>query len=220
MTRILAVDDDPELLAVLQTKLTAAGYEVETEPDPIKGLQRVEAEVPDLLILDIRMPILEGREFCIAARDSGFENPIIFLTAMGDIDSRINAYRVGATGFLAKPFDPRLLVERIEHALRSRVTSDSGNRPVLIGNLEHESVPGILEVARLIAERSRTVIETSTEELGSIWMERRLIVDAEFSGKRGRPALDDLLKVDAGVFRVYEESHATTNPLNLQVSDL
>jgi DNA-binding response OmpR family regulator len=101
---ILVVEDDPDLLALEAEILSSAGYRVATACDGLQALERAEAERPGLVLLDMRMPRMDGWRFAAAFRERwGEACPIVVVTAAEDAQSR--AEEIGAAGFLAKPFD-------------------------------------------------------------------------------------------------------------------
>jgi DNA-binding response OmpR family regulator len=146
--RILVVDDEERIVHFLTTKLKASGYEVLTAGDGVKGLEQVQAQEPDLIVLDLIMPRMSGLEMLKELR-SFSTVPVIILTAKGADADRIKGLQLGADDYLPKPFNPDELVARIE-AIRRRlqpapkdkaaelfrmgdVTIDFGKRQVMIG---------------------------------------------------------------------------------------
>lgn len=117
--RILVVDDDERILNFLRSKLRASGYDVLTALDGREGLEQVQGQEPDLVVLDLLMPRMDGLEMLRELRT--FSNvPVIILTAKGEDADRIKGLRLGADDYLPKPFNPDELVARIE-AVRRRV---------------------------------------------------------------------------------------------------
>ena len=101
---ILVVEDDPDLLALEAEILASAGYRVSTAVDGLQALERAEADFPALVLLDMRMPRMDGWRFAAAFRERfGNACPIVVVTAAED--ARARAEEVGAAGFLAKPFE-------------------------------------------------------------------------------------------------------------------
>lgn len=117
--RILVVDDEERIVHFLTTKLKASGYEVLTAGDGVKGLEQVHAQEPDLIILDLLMPRMDGLEMLKELR-SFSAVPVIILTAKGADADRIKGLQLGADDYLPKPFNPDELVARIE-AIRRRM---------------------------------------------------------------------------------------------------
>ena len=117
--RILVVDDEARILNFLVTKLKASGYEVLTAANGLEGLEQVKAQEPELVVLDILMPRMDGLAMLKELR--GFSAvPVIILTAKGADADRIRGLQLGADDYLPKPFNPDELVARIE-AIRRRL---------------------------------------------------------------------------------------------------
>ena len=116
--RILLVDDEPSITANLTPFLERSGFVVTTASDGEQALQQIDASAPDLVILDVLMPKLDGREVLRRLRQSGNWLPVILLTQVGESVERAMALEEGADDYLNKPFDPHELVARIRAVLR------------------------------------------------------------------------------------------------------
>ncbi len=129
-SRILVVEDDAELCELVAGRLRETGYEVDTAATGVEALRRVEAHVPDLVILDIMLPELDGLEVCRRLRASHPLLYIIMLTARtGEID-RVVGLEVGADDYVTKPFSLQELVARVRSALRRlRLTHEQAMEP-------------------------------------------------------------------------------------------
>ncbi|GAA5210188.1 response regulator transcription factor [Streptomyces thinghirensis] len=115
--RVLVVDDDPTVAEVVAGYLDRAGYVVDRADDGPTALARAAAHRPDLVVLDLMLPGMDGLEVCRRMRGQG-PVPVIMLTARGDEDDRILGLEVGADDYVTKPFSPRELVLRVESVLR------------------------------------------------------------------------------------------------------
>ncbi|GDY75367.1 hypothetical protein SAV31267_048520 [Streptomyces avermitilis] len=115
--RVLVVDDDPTVAEVVSGYLDRAGYVVDRAEDGPTALARAAAHWPDLVVLDLMLPGMDGLEVCRRMRGRG-PVPVIMLTARGDEDDRILGLEVGADDYVTKPFSPRELVLRVESVLR------------------------------------------------------------------------------------------------------
>ena len=115
--RILVVDDDERILNFLRSKLIASGYEVLTATNGVKALEQVQAQEPDLIVLDLLMPRMNGFETLKELR-SFSAIPVIILTAKGADTDRIKGLQLGADDYLSKPFNPDELVARVEAVKR------------------------------------------------------------------------------------------------------
>lgn len=116
--RILLVDDEEAITSNLSQLLQRAGFEVMVAGDGHQGLALVETSTPDLVVLDILMPHLNGREMLRTLRQRGDWVPVILLTQVGDSSERTMALGEGADDYLNKPFDPHELIARIQAVLR------------------------------------------------------------------------------------------------------
>jgi DNA-binding response OmpR family regulator len=113
----MVVEDDPTVAEVVARYLQRDGYEVDLVADGITALERIAESGPDLVVLDIMLPGMDGLEVCARVReDSGV--PIVLLTAMGGESDRIAGLELGADDYITKPFSPRELVARVNAVLR------------------------------------------------------------------------------------------------------
>jgi DNA-binding response OmpR family regulator len=115
--RILVVDDDPTVAEVVAGYLVRAGYRVDRAGDGPAALERAAVHRPDLVVLDLMLPGMDGLDVCRRLRGQG-PVPVIMLTARGDEDDRVLGLEVGADDYVTKPFSPRELVLRVESVLR------------------------------------------------------------------------------------------------------
>ncbi len=122
--KILVVDDEIYIVHILDFSLGMEGYEVVTALDGEQALERVASERPDLIVLDIMMPKLDGYEVCRAVKSNPATKnvPVILLSAKGrNVDQKMG-FDVGADDYITKPFSPRKLVERINQLLGQAVS--------------------------------------------------------------------------------------------------
>lgn len=115
--RILIVDDDPEILALLRVLLESQGFAVYTASDGTTALHYFHQFAPDLIILDVLMPGLDGKEVCQRIRRHS-PVPILFLTAVDKVDSIVDGLKRGADDYMTKPFHPAELVARVRAMMR------------------------------------------------------------------------------------------------------
>jgi len=150
--RILVVDDEERILNFLSTKLKASGYEVLTAPNGVTGLEQVQAQEPDLVVLDLLMPKMDGLDMLKQLRTFS-PVPVIILTAKGADTDRIKGLQLGADDYLPKPFNPDELVARIE-AIRRRLEPD-----------ERRKIPEVLELGNITVDfRKRNVLVNGQEK--------------------------------------------------------
>jgi two-component system, OmpR family, response regulator ResD len=130
--RVLVVDDDPTVTEVVAGYLVRAGFAVDRAGDGPSALARAAAVPPDLVVLDVMLPGLDGLQVCRQLRDAG-PMPVVMLTARGDEEDRILGLEVGAVDYVTKPFSPRELVLRVESVLRRAGSAPSNSGPRLRG---------------------------------------------------------------------------------------
>jgi two-component system alkaline phosphatase synthesis response regulator PhoP len=118
MTKILIVEDEPDMVLGLKDNFEFEGYEVLTAADGAAGLERARAHKPDLVILDIMLPRYSGLEVCKTLRGEGFTAPIIMLTARGQEIDKVVGLELGADDYVTKPFSIRELLARVRAILR------------------------------------------------------------------------------------------------------
>ena len=132
--RVLAVEDDPDIAALVAYQLTRAGFKVETSLDGVEALRAVGREVPDLIILDRMLPGISGDEVLSRLKNEEETKgiPVLMLTAKKEQGERVAGLELGADDYLTKPFSPRELILRVQAILRRSKESGVGNAgPVL-----------------------------------------------------------------------------------------
>ncbi|HEU5300274.1 MAG TPA: response regulator transcription factor [bacterium] len=125
--RILVIDDEPHIVELVKYNLAQAGYTVLTAHDGTEAVDRVRDAHPDLIILDIMLPYVDGLEVCRQIR-AQFAVPILMLTAKGGELERVVGLEIGADDYVTKPFSPRELVARVRAILR-RAGTERGPAP-------------------------------------------------------------------------------------------
>ena len=140
--KILVVDDDPDIVELLKYNLSSEGYKVKSASNGIQAVSLAREFIPDLTILDIMMPNMDGVETCRQIRSiPELANKfIIFLTARSEEYSEIAAFEMGADDYITKPIKPRALISRINALFRREVKKDSGSSKISIGNLEIDRI--------------------------------------------------------------------------------
>jgi OmpR family response regulator RpaB len=144
MTTILLIDDDEGLAPPLKTYFAQFDLRLINATHPQKGLDMLKRQQPELVILDVMLPVMDGLEVCREIRKSS-QIPILMLTARGEVMDRIIGLELGADDYLPKPFEPRELVARIQNILRrsanqSQNTSKTLNFDPLEINIETQSI--------------------------------------------------------------------------------
>jgi two-component system, OmpR family, phosphate regulon response regulator PhoB len=125
MERVLIVDDDPDIVRLVSYNLTQAGFDVATASTGRQALETVQNRPPDLIILDLMLPDVDGIEVCrnLRSQDVSIQIPIIMLTARSEEIDRVIGFQLGADDYVMKPFSPRELVLRVKSILK-RTRSD------------------------------------------------------------------------------------------------
>lgn len=126
MEKILVVDDEPSIVTLLKFNLEKAGFAVLTAEDGKVGYTIALEEKPDLIVLDLMLPFMDGMDVCKKLRQEKVETPILMLTARDDEFDKVLGLELGADDYLTKPFSPREVVARVKAILR-RVNKDDKN---------------------------------------------------------------------------------------------
>ncbi len=159
--KILIVDDEPDILDFVKYNLQKEGFQVYVAPNGLKGLEEAKRVQPDLIILDIMMPEMDGVEVCRRLRmDKTFNNTIIsFLTARDEDYSQIAALDVGGDDYITKPIRPRVLVSRVKALLRrsERANEEAKDNTVTLGDLT-------VDRDRVLVRKGKTEIELAKKE--------------------------------------------------------
>jgi DNA-binding response OmpR family regulator len=175
--RVLVVEDDAEIADVLRRTLRQEGHEVRSAGDGVEALQLAEDFVPDLVILDLGLPKLDGVEVCRRLRAES-DAPILILTARTQTDDRVEGLDSGADDYLVKPFERKELLARMRALLRRRpprgtaalavadlrLNPDTrevyrGDRPIELTNREFELLEYLMRNERLVVSRERLLEE-------------------------------------------------------------
>jgi len=156
---ILVVDDEEDVLELVRYNLDKSGYQVETATSGEEALAKARRKLPNLLILDLMLPGMDGLEVCKKLKnDTKTEGlPIIVLTAKGEETDIVTGLELGADDYVTKPFSPKVLIARVRRILRRAVSRELEKSPLKIGDLVMD--PGRREV--LI--KGKTVNLTFTE---------------------------------------------------------
>jgi two-component system KDP operon response regulator KdpE len=153
---ILAIDDEPQLLEALETILEGRGYRLRTAPNGAMGLDAVAEERPDVVLLDLAMPGVDGVEVCRRLR--AFSRvPILVLSALSDEARKVKALDAGADDYVTKPFGVEELLARIRAALRRAQAQDDDEAVLRVGGVELD------QIARRVAIDGQEVHLTPTQ---------------------------------------------------------
>ncbi|HZO05837.1 MAG TPA: response regulator transcription factor [Solirubrobacterales bacterium] len=170
--RVLVVEDDQDIADVLRRSLRNEGYEVRTSGDGIEALDVAAGFMPDLVVLDLGLPGLDGVEVCRRLRSDG-DVPILMLTARSETEDRVEGLDSGADDYLVKPFERQELLARIRALLRRR--PPRGAASLEVGDLQLN--PDTREVRR--GEREIELTNREFELLEFLMRNERLVVSRE-----------------------------------------
>jgi DNA-binding response OmpR family regulator len=159
MSRVLIVEDDPMILRGLRDNLAKKEYDVITASDGEEGYRLALSGKPDLIILDLMLPNMNGLEICQKLRADGFSAPILMLTARGEESDRVLGLDLGADDYVTKPFSIRELLARVRARLRSTQTGDA-----LPDELRFDDV--VVDFRRFEATRRGSPLEMTKKEFG------------------------------------------------------
>jgi phosphate regulon transcriptional regulator PhoB len=161
--RVLVVEDEEDILDLVEYNLQQAGYKVLRATDGVTGLELVQNERPDLVVLDLMLPGMDGKEVCrrIRQAEASRKLPVIMLTAKVEEMDRIIGFEIGADDYITKPFSPRELVLRIQAILRRA--------------REPEPSAGVLRFAELVIDPEKYRVEVRGEAVALTATEFRLL---------------------------------------------
>ena len=164
-SRVLVADDDDKIRELLELYLTKEGFAVEQAADGAEAILKAQQLKPDLIVLDIMMPVLDGMEVCRQVRKFS-QVPVIMLTARTEDEDRIMGLELGADDYLSKPFNPRELVARIKAVLRrmAHVAEESVGKDILLSFAQ-------LTINRqeYVATSSGHTVQLTAKEMDLLW---------------------------------------------------
>jgi len=166
--RLLIVEDELPMRTALADALAAEGYRVLTAADGQAGLDRALVEKPDLILLDLMMPSLDGFEVCAELRRLGHAVPVLMLTAKGQVEDRVKGLDAGADDYLIKPFSTEELLARVRAILRRAQKAAKPIRTLALGDVR-------LDFAQQQARRGRKPLHLTAKEFAVL----RLLAEAE-----------------------------------------
>ncbi len=168
MPRILIIEDERPMRTALEDTLSAEGYRVLSAADGAAGLDQALADKPDLILLDVMMPKLDGFAVCAELRRLGITTPVLMLTAKGQIGDRVNGLDAGADDYLVKPFSMDELLARIRALLRRTTKPGRG-----VGQLQFGDVR--IDLVRQSAMKGRHSVHLTAKEFAML----RLLAEAD-----------------------------------------
>ena len=148
-TKILIVDDDPDIIEILTYNLSNEGYNVKSAVNGIEALKKAKKFIPDIILLDVMMPEMDGIEACSNLREieSLSKSMIIFLSARGEDFTQIAAFDAGADDYINKPVKPKILLKKISSISRRILSENNNTSNIIVGSLviDRESYTVTLE---------------------------------------------------------------------------
>jgi DNA-binding response OmpR family regulator len=171
--RVLVVEDDQEIAQVLQRSLRMEGYDVKLAEDGVRALEASESFMPDIIVLDLGLPRMDGIDVARRLRRDEDDTPILMLTARDALDARVEGLDVGADDYLVKPFERQELLARMRALLRRR--PPRGMAPLRVGDLSLN--PDTHEVTR--GERRIELTQREFELLEYLMRNERLVISRQ-----------------------------------------
>ena len=170
--KILVVDDDTNICELLRLYLTKEGYQVTTANDGEDGLEKLSQVKPDMVLLDVMMPRLDGLEVCRRIRKMG-NTPVMMLTAKGETFDKVLGLELGADDYMVKPFDAKEVVARIKAVLRrcqnSSAAAESTEGVIEFDNLRLDMNSYELRVKGKVVEAPPNRVYTRDQLLDEVW---------------------------------------------------
>lgn len=205
---ILIVDDDEKIVSMLRRGLAFEGYEVQTASNGAEGLSKLMDKEPDLVVLDVMMPQIDGFEVCRRLREAGSKVPVLMLTAKDEVQSRVTGLDTGADDYLVKPFALEELLARVRALLRRK--ADVGSEPD--NRLVYEDIILDNDSREVLRDGKRLELTAKEFELLNLFMQnprrvlsRDLIMDKiwgyDYSGE------SNVLEVYIAMLRQKTEEH-------------
>ncbi len=202
---ILVVDDEASIRRILETRLSMIGYQVVTASDGLEAIETFRRTSPDLVVLDVMMPKLDGYGVCQELRKES-DVPIVMLTALGDVADRITGLELGADDYVVKPFSPKELEARIRCVLRRVDKEQSAGIPN----------SGVIQVGTLRIDTNKRQVYRGDERIRLTGMEFSLL--ELLVGRSGEPfSRGEILKE---VWGYTPERHVDTRVVDVHISRL
>ncbi len=180
-TRILVVEDDETIARFVELELTHQGYTVERAADGATALEAVQSRPPDMIMLDLMLPGVEGLDVARTLRETGFSRPILMVTALAETRDVVSGFDAGADDYLRKPFEMPELLSRVRALLKradvspvgpsfsaSGVEVDTATRGVTVGGEEIELTGKEFDLLSFLVQNAGRVV-TRQEIIDSVW---------------------------------------------------
>ena len=158
--KILIVDDDPQIRMLLKDRLEANGYEILQAKNGCAGLELVQTQNPDLMLLDMQMPEMGGMEVLHCLRQKSLELPVIVLTAHGTIERAVKAMKLGAYDFLPKPCKPDHILMVVQKVLERKQLQEENRYLREEINNQYQMIVGESEVMKKVMDLAQKVAKS------------------------------------------------------------
>jgi DNA-binding response OmpR family regulator len=157
LTKVLIIEDEPNMALGLKDSCEYEGYEVSVARNGKEGLDKATSESPDIILLDVMLPLMSGLDVCRTLRKQGIETPVLMLTARGEEMDKVVGLEVGADDYVTKPFGLRELLARMRALLRRSTRQVTEIESFAFGDVE-------LNFRKFVASKSGELLELSARE--------------------------------------------------------
>jgi two-component system, OmpR family, response regulator AdeR len=174
---VLVVEDEPHIAQVLESYLRRDGFRTERAADGEAALRLIRSARPDLVLLDVMLPKLDGFEVLKCLRTTG-DTPVIMVTALVEDIDKMVGFRMGADDYVVKPFNPPEVVERVKAVLRRATSSGISEKPIRLGRLEIDPIGMTANVGEKRLELTRSeyrLLEHLARHLGRVFSRAELL---------------------------------------------
>jgi two-component system alkaline phosphatase synthesis response regulator PhoP len=180
LIRILVVDDEPTIIDFLKYNIQKEGYKVYTASNGQEAVETTKRVRPDLILLDLMMPVMDGIEACHAIQeiDSSYKPIISFLTSRNEDYSQVAAFEAGADDYITKPIRPRLLMSKIEALLRRLTYNKQPDQDVQISNIKINRDKFVVETAQgqiLLPKKEFELLEFLLSKPGKVFNREEIL---------------------------------------------
>ena len=178
--KILVVDDEKELVKLVTFNLSIAGYDILSAKNGIEALEISEQENPDLIILDIMLPRIDGWEVCRRLRQNPHTTniPIIMLSALSEVDDKLKGFDLGIDDYVTKPFSPRELVVRVKRVLARSENRVLTPKTIKIGPLEIDGVDFVVKRKNeeiVFTEKEKSILRLLVNNPGVVFSHNKIL---------------------------------------------
>ena len=209
---ILFVDDEPNMLQLMRQIFGDEGYEVLTAPGGPEALRILETRLPDLIVSDIIMPLMDGFSFFkeVKRRLSEARPAFVFLTAKNSESDVIEGLTLGVDDYITKPFSPRSLLAKVENILNRYFAVKNSVTTGFMGNLKNQGIVDIVKFME-IAKHTGHLTVRSKGKTGVLRVREGDVISAEFPPLNGKEAVFAMMALEDGSFRFDDDPEIGTD---------